>query len=98
MVEQNNDVHRRVVYGVARLDAALQHWVHAVANTPGGVAPPPSLLEKNHTQRVDSDDEEAEQAPRAQGRKGNAGGARLRVDDDQPMDLLSGAASGVTSA
>ncbi|KAF8322084.1 hypothetical protein DL93DRAFT_2051002 [Clavulina sp. PMI_390] len=59
MVEQNNDVHRRVVYGVARLDAALQHWVHAVANTPGGVAPPPSLLEKNHTQRVDSDDEEA---------------------------------------
>lgn len=59
MVEQGNDVHRRVVYGVARLDAAMRNWVHAVANTPGGVAPPPSLLEKSHAQRVDSDDEEA---------------------------------------
>lgn len=58
MVEQGNDVHRRIIYGVARLDPAMRNWVHAVANTPGGVAPPPSLLEKSHTQRVDSDDEE----------------------------------------
>ena len=56
------------------------------------------VLYGSESELGDSDDEEAEQAPRAQGRKGNAGGARLRVDDDQPMDLLSGAASGVTSA
>lgn len=58
MAEQGNDLHRRVVYGVARLDPAMRNWVHAVANTPGGVAPPPSLLEKSHAHRADSDDEE----------------------------------------
>jgi len=61
MVEQGNDVHRRIIYGVARLDPPMRNWVHAVANTPGGVAPPPSLLEKSHAQRVDSDDEEPPQ-------------------------------------
>lgn len=59
MVEQGNDAHRRIVYGVARLDPAMRNWVHAVANTPGGVAPPPSLLEKAHADRMESDDEDA---------------------------------------
>lgn len=58
MVEQGNDIHRRIVYGLARLDPAMQNWVHAVANTPGGVVPPPSLLEKAHAERIESDEEE----------------------------------------
>lgn len=45
-----------------------------------------------------SDDEEpsrsGQQAPK---RSNNAGGARLRADNDVPMDLLSGAAARITS-
>lgn len=43
----------------------------------------------------DSDDEDTtEQTGKRQGAR--AGGARLRVDDDDPMDLLSGAATRIT--
>ncbi|OBZ70964.1 Ribosomal RNA-processing protein 12 [Grifola frondosa] len=47
----------------------------------------------------DSDEEQApvRNAPPSK-RKGKDAGARLRVDDDEPMDLLEGAASRVTSA
>ena len=47
---------------------------------------------------IDDSDDEPVAPQNAKGvRKGNASGARLRADDDQPMDLLSGAASGITS-
>lgn len=43
----------------------------------------------------DSDDEEEDGGRPAKGQSGK--GVRLRVDDDEPMDLLAGAASRVTS-
>ena len=49
---------------------------------------------------LDSSDEEEEAGRPAQQsakRAGGAGGARLRVDDDDPMDLLAGAATHITS-
>jgi endoribonuclease Dicer len=58
MVEQGNDVHRRLIHGVARLDPPMQQWVHAVANSHSGVVPPQSLLEKTNAERVESDDED----------------------------------------
>lgn len=46
----------------------------------------------------DSGDEAGNTAPsRSTKRKGDVGGARLRIDGDDPMDLLSGAATRVTS-
>ena len=46
---------------------------------------------------LEDSDEEDEPAQGAAKRKGKDAGARLRMDDDDPMDLLSGAASRVTS-
>jgi ribosomal RNA-processing protein 12 len=47
---------------------------------------------------LDDSDEDDEEVPAAAGRrKGGDFAARLRVDDDEPMDLLSGAAARVTS-
>ena len=43
----------------------------------------------------DSDEEEDAGGKKGRGQSGK--GVRLRVDDDEPMDLLSGAASRVTS-
>jgi ribosomal RNA-processing protein 12 len=55
------------------------------------------VLYGSESELEDSDDDSvAPQAPKA-GRKANAGGTRLRADGDQPMDLLSGAASGMIS-
>ncbi|THH02095.1 hypothetical protein EW026_g741 [Hermanssonia centrifuga] len=46
----------------------------------------------------DSDDEhQGPSSKRAPQRKRETSGARLRVDDDEPMDLLSGAASRITN-
>ncbi|KAF9241576.1 armadillo-type protein [Melanogaster broomeanus] len=46
------------------------------------------------------DSDEEEQAPRGSGskRKGGDHGVRLRADDDEPMDLLQGAASRMTNS
>lgn len=55
------------------------------------------VLYGSESELEDSDDESALPQPAKQGRKGYAAGARLRADDDQPMDLLSGAAAGITS-
>ncbi|KAH9935629.1 NUC173-domain-containing protein [Fomitopsis serialis] len=47
----------------------------------------------------DSDDEvPAARNKRSEKSKNNAGGARIRMDDDEPMDLLRGAATRLTNA
>src|SRR5260221_8745581 len=58
MVEQGNDVHRRIIHGIARLDSLTQQWVNSVATLPGGIIPPSSLLKKANADRVESDDED----------------------------------------
>ena len=56
------------------------------------------VLYGSESELEDSDDEDGpSQASSAPKRKGKDAGARLRVDDDEPMDLLSGAASRLTS-
>ena len=56
------------------------------------------VLYGSESELEDSDDEDGpSQNAAATKRKGKDAGARLRVDDDEPMDLLSGAASRVTS-
>ncbi|EPQ57690.1 hypothetical protein GLOTRDRAFT_37808 [Gloeophyllum trabeum ATCC 11539] len=44
-----------------------------------------------------SSDEEGPSQPAKQKKKGNKGGARLRLDGNEPMDLLEGAASRIAS-
>ncbi|KII92412.1 hypothetical protein PLICRDRAFT_172507 [Plicaturopsis crispa FD-325 SS-3] len=57
------------------------------------------VLYGSESELDDSDDERPAAQSNAQSkRKGNEHGARLRVDDDEPMDLLQGAASRVTNA
>ncbi|CDO72515.1 hypothetical protein BN946_scf184980.g56 [Trametes cinnabarina] len=56
------------------------------------------VLYGSESELDDSDDEDAHAQNVASKRKGKDTGARLRVDDDEPMDLLSGAASKVTTA
>ena len=57
------------------------------------------VLYGSESEIEDSDDEDGPvQSAGAAKRKGKDAGARLRVDDDDPMDLLSGVASRVTSA
>ncbi|RPD59760.1 NUC173-domain-containing protein [Lentinus tigrinus ALCF2SS1-6] len=57
------------------------------------------VLYGSESELDDSDDEDSpSQNTAASKRKGKDAGARLRVDDDEPMDLLSGAASRVTTA
>jgi ribosomal RNA-processing protein 12 len=46
----------------------------------------------------DDDDGAAERRPAPRGKAAGARGARLRVDDDEPMDLLHGAGSKLTGA
>ncbi|KAI0821663.1 NUC173-domain-containing protein [Trametes gibbosa] len=55
------------------------------------------VLYGSESELDDSDGEDVPVQNSASKRKGKDGGARLRVDDDQPMDLLSGAASRVTT-
>ena len=56
------------------------------------------VLYGSESEIEDSDDDDAHaHNVGAAKRKGKDAGARLRVDDDEPMDLLSGAASRVTS-
>jgi len=45
----------------------------------------------------DSDEDEEEVATASKKRRGGDFASRLRLDDDEPMDLLSGAASRFTS-
>ncbi|KAI0708959.1 NUC173-domain-containing protein [Cerioporus squamosus] len=57
------------------------------------------VLYGSESELEDSDEEDGpSQNAAASKRKGKDAGARLRVDDDEPMDLLSGAASRVTTA
>ncbi|KAI0320923.1 ribosomal RNA-processing protein 12 [Amylostereum chailletii] len=56
------------------------------------------VLYGSESELEDSDDEGAEQRPAANKRKGADYATRLRVDDDEPMDLLSGAAARVANA
>lgn len=53
------------------------------------------VLYGSESELDDSDEEDDRHA--APKRKGQAGGVRLRADNDNPMDLLSGAASRITS-
>ncbi|KAJ3546583.1 hypothetical protein NM688_g5502 [Phlebia brevispora] len=56
------------------------------------------VLYGSESELDDSDDEDGGRGnPSATKRKGTTGGARLRADNDEPMDLLSGAASRITS-
>ncbi|KAI0332309.1 NUC173-domain-containing protein [Cubamyces sp. BRFM 1775] len=55
------------------------------------------VLYGSESELDDSDDEDVPAQNAASKRRGKDTGARLRVDDDEPMDLLSGAASRVTS-
>lgn len=54
------------------------------------------VLYGSESELADSDDEDEPEQGSSK-RKGKDTGARLRVDDDEPMDLLSGAASRITS-
>ncbi|KAI0630149.1 NUC173-domain-containing protein [Trametes polyzona] len=56
------------------------------------------VLYGSESELDDSDEEDAHAQNATSKRKGKDAGARLRVDDDEPMDLLSGAASRVTTA
>lgn len=58
MVERGNDVHRRVMSDIARLDPLLQQWVDSVVESPGSTSPPSSLSETPDPYRSDSDDED----------------------------------------
>lgn len=59
------------------------------------------VLYGSESELDDSDDERPVDAPRSNApskRKGAELGTRIRVDDDEPMDLLQGAATRITSA
>ncbi|KIK91816.1 hypothetical protein PAXRUDRAFT_34789 [Paxillus rubicundulus Ve08.2h10] len=56
------------------------------------------VLYGSESELDDSDDEEKPQRDSGSKRKGGDHGVRLRVDDDEPMDLLHGAASRITNA
>ena len=56
------------------------------------------VLYGSESELDDSDDEETNAAPqRSARRKDDTGGARLRIDGDDPLDLLAGAATRITS-
>lgn len=55
------------------------------------------VLYGSESELNESDDEEQPQRGVGSKRKGNDHGLRLRVDDDEPMDLLQGAVSRMTS-
>lgn len=56
------------------------------------------VLYGSESELDESDDEEQAQRGGSSKRKGTDHGLRLRVDDDDPMDLLQGAVSRITSA
>ncbi|KAF5380415.1 hypothetical protein D9615_004614 [Tricholomella constricta] len=56
------------------------------------------VLYGSESELDDSDDEAPAQASKNPKKKPQGHGARLRLDDDEPMDLLSGAASRITNA
>ncbi|KAF9227367.1 NUC173-domain-containing protein [Gyrodon lividus] len=56
------------------------------------------VLYGSESELDDSDDEEQIARGGGSKRKGGGHGVRLRVDDDEPMDLLQGAASRITNA
>jgi endoribonuclease Dicer len=58
MVERGNDVHRRVLSDIAKLDKGMQKWVDSVVDSPGSSSPPSSLTETPDPYRSDSDDED----------------------------------------
>ncbi|KAG6866736.1 hypothetical protein C0991_011395 [Blastosporella zonata] len=55
------------------------------------------VLYGSESELGDSDDEAPTQANKQQKKKQPEHGARLRLDDDEPMDLLAGAASRITN-
>ena len=56
------------------------------------------VLYGSESELESSDDEEPSRAGQHANKRGsNTGGARLRADNDEPMDLLAGAASRITS-
>lgn len=56
------------------------------------------VLYGSESELDDSDDGAPTQSGRPSKKKQQEQGARLRMDDDEPMDLLAGAASRITSA
>lgn len=54
------------------------------------------VLYGSESEYEDTDDEKQVERPTARSGKGGEYGVRLRADDDEPMDLLQGAASQVT--
>ena len=56
------------------------------------------VLYGSESELDESDDEQQAQRGGNTKSKGSADGLRLRVDDDDPMDLLQGAVSRITSA
>ena len=55
------------------------------------------VLYGSESELDESDNEAPARQAHTQPKKKVQGGARLRVDDDEPMDLLQGAASKMTS-
>lgn len=55
------------------------------------------MLYGSESELDDSDDEAPAQPSKQPKKKTQQHGARLRMDDDEPMDLLSGATSRITS-
>ena len=60
MAERGNDVHRRVLSGIAKLGKRMQRWIEMLVDGPGSSPPPPSLTETPDPYRSDSDDEDDE--------------------------------------
>jgi len=58
MAERGNDVHRRVLSEIARMDKRMQRWVDSVAEGPESSPPPATLTETSDPYRSDSDDED----------------------------------------
>lgn len=58
MAERGNDVHRRVLSEIARLDKRMQRWVDSIVEGPESSAPPASLTEIPDPYCSDSDDDD----------------------------------------
>ncbi|KDQ07466.1 hypothetical protein BOTBODRAFT_180654 [Botryobasidium botryosum FD-172 SS1] len=58
MVEKGNDIHRRIIRGVARLDPHIKRWVDTVSRFPGSAVPPRAIAEQTDGDRTDSEEED----------------------------------------
>ncbi|KAI5124869.1 hypothetical protein M0805_007301 [Coniferiporia weirii] len=102
MAERGNDVHRRILAQVARIDSYMERWVQRVATSTESAVPPYPLRETVDPYRSDSDDEDDDptkfvQDPTTSGRIYVQDAAtvvyrfvsQLSTDSDKGGDLLN---------